>query len=306
MEIYQLRTFISVARLGHLTRAAERLHLTQSAVSKQIKSLEEEWGFPLFERTASGVVLTKSGAALLKQAEAAVESVEALRRLATSLRSEVVATIRLGTIIDPEFIRLGELLGGLLRFHPHIDVRLVHGISGWVAEEVLDGRLDAGYALGEIGSDVLAARQLHVLTYVVIAPCDWQQRWPHLANTQRSGQSLAETCAQLAQFKWIGTPTRSSQHRLVKSMFEEHGLRLNHTTVEADQEASMLDLVRQGLGLCMMRENLAEAAQERGEVIVWPGIRRLCPLSFIHPRARAQEPIFAALHSVLDGVWPPA
>lgn len=69
MEIYQLRTFLTVARLGHLTRAAERLHVSQSAVSKQIKALEDELGVILFVRTSTGTSLTKSGQLLLPQAE---------------------------------------------------------------------------------------------------------------------------------------------------------------------------------------------------------------------------------------------
>jgi DNA-binding transcriptional LysR family regulator len=64
MEIYQLRTFVAVAQQGHLTQAAEILHLSQPAVTAQIKALEEELGLALFERTAGGVLLTKAGAML--------------------------------------------------------------------------------------------------------------------------------------------------------------------------------------------------------------------------------------------------
>ncbi|MFD2448247.1 LysR family transcriptional regulator [Vogesella fluminis] len=56
MEIYQLRTFVTVAQQGHLTQAAELLHLSQPAVTAQIKAIEEEVGMPLFERTAGGDV----------------------------------------------------------------------------------------------------------------------------------------------------------------------------------------------------------------------------------------------------------
>jgi len=69
MEIYQLRTFVTVAQQGHLTQAAEVLHLSQPAVTAQIKAIEEEVGMPLFERTAGGVVLTLAGQELLPQAQ---------------------------------------------------------------------------------------------------------------------------------------------------------------------------------------------------------------------------------------------
>ena len=61
MELYQLRTFAAVAEEAHLTRAAERLHLSQPAVSGHIKALEQELDVRLFERTATGMVLTESG-----------------------------------------------------------------------------------------------------------------------------------------------------------------------------------------------------------------------------------------------------
>jgi DNA-binding transcriptional LysR family regulator len=94
MEIYQLKTFVTVAKLAHLTRAAERLHLTQPAVSKQIKALEEELGVTLFERTPTGVVLTKSGRSLLQLAEQTMESAFDLMREAKRLRTDLVGTIR--------------------------------------------------------------------------------------------------------------------------------------------------------------------------------------------------------------------
>ena len=61
MELYQLRGFAAVAESGHLTRAAERLHLSQPALSAQIKALEDELGVHLFERGPSGMALTAAG-----------------------------------------------------------------------------------------------------------------------------------------------------------------------------------------------------------------------------------------------------
>ena len=74
MEIYQLRAFIAVARTGHMTRAAEQLHLTQSAVSKQLKALEEEFGASLFERTPSGMTLSAVGRRLMPLAKRTLEA----------------------------------------------------------------------------------------------------------------------------------------------------------------------------------------------------------------------------------------
>ena len=69
MEIYQLRAFVTAARLGNLTRTAEVLHLTQPAITAQIKALEEELGVALFDRRPGRISLTKAGEALLGEAD---------------------------------------------------------------------------------------------------------------------------------------------------------------------------------------------------------------------------------------------
>ncbi len=110
MDLTQLRAFISVAHEGNLTRAAEKLHLTQPAVSLQIKALQESLGLALFNRSAAGMVLTAEGNTLLPLAERILADVQELRRHATGLRSSENAlsgSLAIGTILDPEFIRLG-------------------------------------------------------------------------------------------------------------------------------------------------------------------------------------------------------
>lgn len=73
MEFHQLTAFQTVARTGNLTRAAEALHLSQSALSTQIKNLEEELGVALFARQAKGMRLTRAGEMLLPHAESVLE-----------------------------------------------------------------------------------------------------------------------------------------------------------------------------------------------------------------------------------------
>lgn len=304
MEIYQLRTFLTVARLGHVTRAAERLNLTQSAVSKQIKAFEDELGIVLFARSRTGVALTKAGAALVDKAQATLDSAVDLLNAASALRSELAGVVRLGTIIDPEFIRLGDLLGRMLAEHPLIDFRLTHGISGWVLDQIESQALDAGFYLGRLRSPQVRALELTTLTYVVAAPADWEERWRDRRNERSSSNAWLQSdpLQLLAQLPWIRTPAHSSQNRLVRELLEPTRREIEFT-VEADQEASMMELVRRGLGLCMMREDLATTAAARGDITIWPRIRQLCPLSFIYPAALAESPLINALLEALRAIW---
>lgn len=290
MEIYQLRTFLTVAHTGHLTRAAERLHLTQPAVSKQIKALEEELGVTLFERTPIGTTLTKSGQLLLAQAEKTLTNAVELANMAKKMRGETAGTVSLGTIIDPDFLRLGSVLGQLLDYYPRVDVKLTHGISGKIHEMICAGHLDAGFYLGELNDPAIHAVPLHTLTYLVVAPKAWEER---IAKADWSD---------IALMPWVGTPVHSSQHRLVKDMFRERGYELT-AVVEADQEASMRSLVIMGVGLCLLRDDVAREAQEKGQVAIWNKTERYCPLSFIYPRRKETDALIDAMKKAVQDVW---
>src|SRR2546425_12547441 len=114
MELYQLRSFAAVAELGHLTRAAEKLHISQPALSAQIKALEDELGVALFDRTPTGMVLTAAGQQLLPEASELVAAAGALSSHAKAFAGGVAGRARVGTLADPEFIRLGDFLAQAL------------------------------------------------------------------------------------------------------------------------------------------------------------------------------------------------
>jgi DNA-binding transcriptional LysR family regulator len=290
MEIYQLKAFLAVARVGHLTRAADQLHITQPAVSKQIKALEEELGVLLFDRLPSGMALTQAGQALLPHAERTLFDAMELLNTAKRLQGEVAGVIRLGTIIDPESIKLGSFLGAVLQYYPLVQVKLLHGVSGSVMQQLMAGELDAGFYLGEVNMPDVGHVLLKTVSYRVVAPPQWHERMKH-ASWQDIGS-----------LPWVGTPEQSSQHRLVRSMLRKHGFEPRFV-VEADQEASMISLVKSGVGLCLMRDELAQAAAGRGEVIVWDGIEQDCPLTFIYPKPREKDPALMGLRQVLKDIW---
>src|SRR5512134_2009844 len=138
MELYQLRAFATVAQTGHLTRAAERLHVSQPALSGQIKALEQRLDVKLFERAPSGMVLTEAGRQLLPHALQALEAAEQLRRTATHLTGEISGTLRVGTVLAAALAR-----------YPQLELIVHHEVSGAALEGVKSGRLDAAYYFGD-------------------------------------------------------------------------------------------------------------------------------------------------------------
>ncbi|MBM3517917.1 MAG: LysR family transcriptional regulator [Alphaproteobacteria bacterium] len=291
MELYLLRTFVTVAAQGHLTKAGALLHLSQPAVSGQIKALEDQLELKLFERGPSGMRLTKAGEALLPQAKAVVTQAAEFRKAAKLLKGHLTGKARIGTILDPVVIRLGPLASTLQERHPWLDVRLQHGISTWAAECVSNGALDGAFSLGG-GFDHgnLRVLALEEVRYRVVAPAAWAAKL--------EGADLRR----IASLPWVRPPRQSPHQQMAGSLFEPLGLH-PATVIEADQESSISTLVKAGIGLGLMREDLARAAAAAGEVCVWKQAAPSTQLSFIYARGRDGDTVIAALLEAVVEVW---
>ncbi|MFD0504165.1 LysR family transcriptional regulator [Streptomyces chiangmaiensis] len=147
MELRQLEYFVAVAEELSFTRAAERLHVVQSAVSAAIRSLERELGPTLFERSSQRVTLTAAGAALLPAARNTLDSARAAREAAQLSEGRLQGTLRIGTFSSLVRPDLPELLGRFHRLHPAVTLRLAvspRGSAGLV-ERLLAGNLDLAF-----------------------------------------------------------------------------------------------------------------------------------------------------------------
>jgi DNA-binding transcriptional LysR family regulator len=290
MELYQLRAFAVVADAGQLTRAAERLHLSQPALSAQIKALEDELEVRLFERTPSGMQPTRAGRSLLAHAQKVLAAAEAMRREARAVRGEVAGRLRIGTLSDPQFIRLGDVLGRTVERYPLLELELHHEVTGVAFEAVRDGTLDASFYYGDLRSPQVTGLALRELTYRIAAPAGWK------ARIEGAGWN------ELAALPWIVTPHISTHHRLMQAVFDEHRVAPSER-VEADNEAVISNLVASGLGVSLMREDLARAREAAGEVCIWPKARLRTTLWFIYRAERASDPLIAALRGVVAETW---
>lgn len=294
-EYAALRAFVTVARTGSVSRAAEQLHLTQPAISLKLKQLQQHLGLTLFTRRPQGLTLTADGYALLPAAENALASALAFERSASALHSTLRGKLKIGTIVDPEFIRLGDFLSRLMARAPQLETELHHGMSGSVLVDVEQSDLDVGFFLAPPGegtdNEALAWRELTHFHYHVVAPAGWEAK---LADTRWEV---------LAQLPWIVTPPVSAHHRLLKRVLANSGATPNRVA-QVDQEACMLDLVRAGVGLSLARDALAMAERQESGLAVAENVRLPCALSLIWRGDRAAEPTIKAALDTLDTVWP--
>lgn len=296
-NVNSILAFVTVARQGSVSRAADVLNLTQPAISHQIKRLSEETGITLFRRTAKGLDLTPDGAALLPKAEQVLAAMSEFRRSASKQSGQVSGRLKIGTIVDPEFIRLGRLLSRLGTEYPNIATELVHGVSGDILERLKRGQVDAGFYLTapDEMDDIPAEEPIHAqklaeFTYRVIAPVGWEARvasanWPDLAAQP-----------------WIGTPEASVHHRLLAKIFAEHNCTQNAVAL-VDQEASMLEMVRSGVGLTLCRESIALHQRQSFGLAICEGVRVPACLGIATLERRKDHPVIAALFDQLAAIW---
>ena len=290
MELYQLRSFAAIAELGQLTRAAEKLHVSQPAVSSQLKTLEDKLGLKLFERTATGMVLTAPGVRLLAEAEKILAAVRDMQNVALSFKGELAGKASIGTLSDPKLTRIGEFISVALARHPLLEMELHQGVTGTALDQVRDGVLDASFYYGELRHANVAGLPLRRLVFRVVAPAAWKDR------LRLSGWE------QVALMPWIIPPPISSHHQLAHTLLQQHGVSPSRV-VEADQEAVIASLVASGVGIALMREEVAFEKAATGEICIWNEEQIDSMLWFVTQRQRENDPVIMALIDMQRDLW---
>ena len=296
IDLRTLQCFAAVAQAGNVTRAAQELHMTQPALSLRLQQLATSTRLTLFTRTARGLDLTSDGLAFHVKARQVLTASAELERTVRQMHGVMRGKLRIGTVIDPEFTRLGALLHGLVEAAPTLEKHLRQGMSGNVAEWVLREEVDAGYYLGELptvpdgAEPVFAQTLLTQFKYVVVAPPGWEN------------QVLGKDWVALAKLPWIGTGLASVHHRLLKQVYASLGTEPNYVA-QVDQENSMMAMVRSGVGLSLSRDSIALTEKSRHGVVVNENLNVPCTLSFITLARCRQEPAIACAFDVLSRVW---
>ena len=290
LDLNQLRTFVTVADFGHLTRAAEALHLSQPAVSGHIKALEEGFGVTLFERSPSGMTLTPSGRRLLAESAQIIDAVEHLKHSAQELRGEPTGSLKLGTVLEPSVLRVGDVLVLARERYPQIELELNQVMSSDALARVRGGGLDASFYFGAQPEADLSSIALRDIVYRVAIPVAW------------AGELLEAPWETLAERPWIVAPEPSTHRQLVMGLFRERAPHPDRI-VEADNEPVINNLVESGVGISLIRDEIVTQSVAAGRSVIWPDSEVTTKLWLVYPADREADPLLAALVNVLREVW---
>lgn len=291
MDYTQLKTFTEVAHIGNLTQAAERLHLSQPAVSAQIKALEARLDVTLFKRTTNGMTLTPAGEVFLPEAEALLQHHHKLDCFAKTLSEHYVTHADLGLIHPVAPDKITGLTQSILKQDPDIMLHIQYGMSGEIEQRVLDKQLHGGFFLGPVTRRSLRSLFLGDIQYSLVC---------HAGETARIRANLPGS---LEEYAWIEMSVVSSSRKHMQQFWRKHKISPKQQII-CDYPQTIIDLVCEGTGLAMIPAQKAEAARAAGKPIdILDEYRQTLPLHFIYLDEFEEDPVLNLLKGCVEEVW---
>jgi DNA-binding transcriptional LysR family regulator len=251
VELRQLAVFVAVAEEGSFTRAADRLHVVQSAVSAGVRNLERELGARLFDRSTHKVALSDAGRALLPEARTTLAAAAAARDAVDAVKGAVRGTVILGNL-QAQGMRSIDLAGVLAEFrseHPGVEVQIRQGGSLEMATKVRDGELDLAFV-------ALPDQQFPGLELVPLAsePIMLAVAADHPLAARPRVELSALTAETIIDFP-DGWGIRMANDRA----FAAAGV-TRHIAYEVNDTGSVIGFVRHGLAIGLLPASLFEDA----------------------------------------------
>jgi LysR family nitrogen assimilation transcriptional regulator len=299
LDLRQLRYFIQVAEAGSFSRASAALSIAQSALSRQIRKLEENLGMPLLYRHGRGVALTTEGGRLLAEAKPVLVRLDQIEQELRAGRKAVRGAVKMGLPPSISSVLSAPLLQDFRANYPEASLRISDGFSVHIQEWLVSGRLDFAiyYEAGKkpgLHTEPLVAEELYFF-----GP---NKRQGPFAARQRSTISLGE----LANLPLVLPAAQHGLRRQINRAAARKGIKLR-VEIELDAVATLKDMVQNGDGYSIMTYGGIAAEVEAGAFkackIVNPTIEHTMVLATSTNQAMTvgtQEAIRLARHSIQE------
>jgi DNA-binding transcriptional LysR family regulator len=275
IDLVQLRTFVVVAEEQHLTRAAERLYMSQSAASAHVRALEDRLGTQLFVRTNRSLELTRAGQLVARKAKVLLNEEALFKSFVRELTGKIEGKLVVGTSSEPG-TRIGEVLVSLRAKHPLVRVDVMARPSTGTRQGLVSGELDVGVLLGRPVEPDFTYYELTNVQYRVAGPAAWKE------------QIDAADWAELARLPWLTPSASSAYSTMLAHLFGDKGLELN-SVIHYDHSAVGRAVLRAGAGMLLLREDNAVQGEREGYLAISPNRAsgsRLVNRSSIRPTGR--------------------
>lgn len=257
MQLGQLEAFVEVARLGSVSRAAEKLYLTQPSVTDRVRALEDEVGERLFTRVKYGVTLTDAGKTLLPHAERILQNIAEARAAIENLAVATQGSLSIGAAFFIGLYVLPSLLEDFTARYPGVRVSVRTGHSEEMLDMVLRDEVQIGLGIRLKHPDIETVRLYDDEFVLVVPPSHPLRRLPSI------------TMEQLAQEEIVSFDRASSYYKFVSAVFVNAGLALKGR-LEMDTVEMAKKIVEKGLGISLLPRVAVQKELELGLLGIVP------------------------------------
>lgn len=279
MSDRRLRVFHAVARLLSFTKAAEVLHMTQPAVTFQVRQLEEYFNTRLFDRTHNKVTLTPAGDRVFQFSARIFDLYDEMENAVRELTGEISGALTIGASTTIAEYMLPTLLGEFKNKYPDINIRLKVSNTDGIVSMVEHNVIDLGVVEAEVANKNLLVEVCHEDQLVVVAPPD-HELGDHI------GTIKAE---QLKPYPFICREEGSGTREVISKFFERSGILPNEMDfcLELGSPEALKGAVEAGMGISILSRSTIAKELKLGtliEIQLEAGLSR--PFSFVRQRQK--------------------
>ncbi len=315
--IQLLETFCAVADAGSLTRAAERLHLTQPAISRQMRALERDLGVVLLARTPQGVALTPAGRAVIEHARQAVTAARACHAAAQEFRQgsgDSAQRLRIAAGLMATLYVLPPVVAHFRQLHPGVEVDLQPAHHRVAVERLLAHEVDVAVIASPVRSPLVRAMPVLHDPLLLVGPPD--VGLPDVPGVPGSGVPasgpLPASLAELRERTVLVLPAGTGLHEQIEEGLRRHGITcrlVEHPTAETIKTAAALGMGLTVLPASAVREEVRAGTLSARPFADWAEAARVIHL-LVRAGGRPVAPVgaFTALlqQHYPGGLAPPA
>lgn len=286
-----IRYLKAVVDHGSFTRAAQALHVSQPALSQQVKELEERVGAQLLDRTGRKIRVTDLGAIYLQHAGRALEELEQATRAVRDVENLSTGTLRLGVTPSVATYLVGPLVQCFRNSYPGIVLTIAVSSQESIEPALRDDELDLGIGFGDLPAEDIEATPLH------------HERPTLIVGKRQAGMRTATvTAKELAQMDLALLDTSFSTRRLTDQYFRGKNLQ-PRIVVEANSIEALMEIVRHTDLVTLLPENIVSAGLWAVKLQPAMATRRAALLRRRHAYCSAATKAFMAMTKDVTSRW---
>ncbi|MBX3597761.1 MAG: LysR family transcriptional regulator [Rhizobiaceae bacterium] len=258
MTLEQLRVFIAVAELEHMTRAARQLNLTQSAASAAIAALESRYATKLFDRVGRNIALTPAGRMFLPEARAVMARAKAAELVLADLAGLRVGSLSLAASQTAGNYWLPEIIKQFHTLYPGISVSLVIDNTAAVASLVLKGEANIGFVEGKVDQPALKIDLVAEDDMVLVVAPD--HAWAKLRK---------RTIPDFSSTQWVTREPGSGTRAMLATMLDQQDINLDklNGALTLPSNEAVRAAVESGAGAAVLSRRVVESSIEAGKLV---------------------------------------